>query len=83
MKINRFVGYVIKDLIILSLVLFFSALTFHCALAEDKSAAGGIIPKLPKTTNDPELSNGRVYPFWGPPCQRLTAAFGIGSIGTG
>ncbi|MDO8503439.1 MAG: WD40 repeat domain-containing protein [bacterium] len=32
----------------------------------------GIIPKLPKTSNDPILSNGHVYPNWGPPCQRYT-----------
>lgn len=32
----------------------------------------GIIPKLPKTTNDPVLQNGHVYPNWGPPCQRYT-----------
>lgn len=32
----------------------------------------GKIPKLPVTNNDPVLSNGRVYPFWGPVCQRYT-----------
>lgn len=32
----------------------------------------GIIPKLPKTANDPVLRNGHVYPNWGPPCQRYT-----------
>ncbi|MDP3758749.1 MAG: hypothetical protein Q8Q86_03445, partial [Candidatus Daviesbacteria bacterium] len=32
----------------------------------------GIIPKLPKTANDPVLQNGIVYPNWGPPCQRYT-----------
>ena len=32
----------------------------------------GMIPKLPKTANDPELIGGRVYPNWGPPCQRYT-----------
>ena len=40
--------------------------------AEDKNTPGGIIPKLPKTQNDPVLSDGHVYPFWGPPCQRYT-----------
>jgi len=34
--------------------------------------AGRMIPKLPQTPNDPELFNGRVYPFWGPVCQRYT-----------
>ncbi len=42
------------------------------AFAEDKGAPGGVIPKLPITVNDPELFNGHVYPFWGPPCQRYT-----------
>ncbi|MBI2599889.1 WD40 repeat domain-containing protein, partial [Candidatus Daviesbacteria bacterium] len=32
----------------------------------------GIVPKLPKTPNDPILQNGHVYPNWGPPCQRYT-----------
>ncbi|MEK7155129.1 MAG: WD40 repeat domain-containing protein [Patescibacteria group bacterium] len=41
-------------------------------LAEDKNVPSGIIPKLQKTANDPELVEGRVYPFWGPPCQRYT-----------
>lgn len=40
--------------------------------AEDKPPSGGIIPKLPTTANDPELVDGRVYPFWGPVCQRYT-----------
>lgn len=40
--------------------------------AEDKNTPGGMIPKLPKTQNDPVLSDGHVYPFWGPPCQRYT-----------
>ena len=61
-----------KGFIIFSLVLFLSVFTFHSVLAEDKSAPGGIIPKLQKTANDPELSNGHVYPEWGPVCQRYT-----------
>lgn len=31
-----------------------------------------MIPKLPKTANDPELFNSNVYPPWGPVCQRYT-----------
>jgi WD40 repeat protein len=42
------------------------------ARAEDKPASGGMIPKLPKTADDPQLSDGHVYPFWGPVCQRYT-----------
>ncbi len=62
----------IKGIIIFSLALFLSIFTFYSVLAEDKSYSGGMIPKLPKTANDPELLNGHVYPFWGPPCQRYT-----------
>ncbi|MCL4365791.1 WD40 repeat domain-containing protein [Patescibacteria group bacterium] len=42
--------------------------------AESKppSGPGQVIPKLPKTANDPILENGGVYPMWGPPCQRYT-----------
>ena len=45
--------------------------------AETKMTTGdgvvaGKIPKLPVTENDPVLSNGQVYPFWGPVCQRYT-----------
>lgn len=44
--------------------------------AEDKniqnSGFAGMIPKLPKTANDPELFNNYVYPSWGPLCQRYT-----------
>ncbi len=62
----------IKGLIILSLILFSAIFTTNFAVAEDKSVPGGIIPKLPQTSNDPELIGGRVYPNWGPPCQRYT-----------
>lgn len=60
-------------------IVFFCAfllllLTFNPSLAEDKSATGGVIPKLPQTANDPELFNGQVYPEWGPVCQRYTYA---------
>jgi len=41
------------------------------SFAEDKPP-GEIIPKLPKTSNDPELFNGHVYPEWGPVCMRYT-----------
>jgi len=40
------------------------------ALAEDKPPQ--VFPKLPKTAEDPKLSNGHVYPMWGPLCQRYT-----------
>ncbi|MDD5626858.1 MAG: WD40 repeat domain-containing protein [Patescibacteria group bacterium] len=40
------------------------------AKAEDLPS--GVIPKLPKTANDPILSEGKIYPFWGPVCQRYT-----------
>lgn len=40
--------------------------------AEDKPPGEQIIPKLPKTANDPELVEGHVYPEWGPVCQRYT-----------
>ena len=62
----------IKGFIIFSLFLFLSILAFNSVFAEDKIYSGGMIPKLPKTPNDPELSNGHVYPNWGPPCQRYT-----------
>lgn len=40
--------------------------------AEDKPPAGRTFPKLPKTPDDPILSESHVYPFWGPTCQRYT-----------
>lgn len=49
------------------LLLFISSIVY----AEDLPA-GKVIPKIPKTANDPILSNGHVYPFWGPVCQRYT-----------
>ncbi len=61
-----------KNFIIISLVIIFSLLAFNSVFAEDKSYSGGMIPKLPKTPNDPQLLNGHVYPNWGPPCQRYT-----------
>ena len=62
----------VRGLIVFSLVLSLAVFTFNSASAEDKSAPGGVISKLPKTADDPELSNGHVYPNWGPPCQRYT-----------
>lgn len=48
----------------------------NAAFAEIKQpgfgTSTGMIPKLPKTPSDPVLSNGHVYPNWGPPCQRYT-----------
>jgi len=47
-------------------------------LAEDKpselqnSTPAQVFPKLPKTENDPILRDGKVYPMWGPLCQRYT-----------
>lgn len=61
-----------KGFIIFSLVSLLFLFTLNSIVAEDKNYSGGIIPKLPKTPNDPELLNGHVYPFWGPPCQRYT-----------
>src|SRR3989338_5687402 len=62
----------LKNLLIFSFLLIFSIFAPLPVFAEDKNTPGGIIPKLPKTQNDPVLSDGRVYPFWGPPCQRYT-----------
>lgn len=64
-------------LIVLGFFLLSSFFIPHFVLAEAKidssfGASGGIIPKLPKTPNDPELFNGHVYPNWGPVCQRYT-----------
>lgn len=59
---------------VLLVIIFFEVfvLVASSVEAEDKPAAGSIIPKLPKTSNDPQLSDGHVYPFWGPVCQRYT-----------
>ena len=66
----------LKTLFVLGLVLFLSFSLFQSASAEDKniqdSGFAGVIPKLPKTSNDPELFNNFVYPSWGPVCQRYT-----------
>jgi len=57
-------------------VIIFGFSTVNPIFAEDKniqdSGFAGIIPKLQKTSNDPELINNFVYPSWGPVCQRYT-----------
>ena len=62
--------------IIISLAVVFSLFVFNPVFAEDKniqnSGFAGMILKLPKTQNDPELFNNYVYPNWGPVCQRYT-----------
>lgn len=73
---------IIKLLILISLAGLVISVLIHfwglpgAAFAEIKqpgfSTSIGIIPKLPKTTNDPVLQGGHVYPNWGPPCQRYT-----------
>lgn len=60
----------LKTLPVFILIFIVSFGVFHPVSAEDKNIPGGIIPKLSKTSNDPELLQGRVYPNWGPPCQR-------------
>ncbi|MBI2310094.1 hypothetical protein HYU89_04330 [Candidatus Collierbacteria bacterium] len=61
-----------KNFLVFSFLLIFFIFAPFPVSAEDKNTPGGMIPKLPKTQNDPVLSDGRVYPFWGPPCQRYT-----------
>ncbi|MCL4382492.1 hypothetical protein M1545_01765 [Patescibacteria group bacterium] len=61
----------------LVLIFIFAFSFFNPVFAEDKNipnswTTSGIIPKLPKTPNDPELFNNFVYPMWGPVCQRYT-----------
>lgn len=57
------------------LAIFLSVVGVNQVVAEEKGLFGGggqMIPKLPKTANDPELFNSNVYPPWGPVCQRYT-----------
>jgi len=56
------------------LIIFLSITYLFClsAIHAEDLAPGSVIPKLPKTANDPVLSNGKIYPFWGPICQRYT-----------
>lgn len=62
----------LRSLIVGGLFLLAAVFTSSSVLAEDKSYASGMIPKLQKTPNDPELGNNFVYPMWGPVCQRYT-----------
>lgn len=62
----------LRKLPVFIFLLIFSTFIPVSVFAEDKNTPGGMIPKLPKTQNDPVLSDGHVYPFWGPPCQRYT-----------
>src|SRR3989338_10247347 len=66
MELKRLAVFVLTFLV--SLSIFYTRV-----LAEEKGLFGGggqMIPKLPKTVNDPELFNSNVYPPWGPVCQR-------------
>ncbi|MFH0948493.1 MAG: WD40 repeat domain-containing protein [Elusimicrobiota bacterium] len=62
--------------LVLFFVFIFAFCFFNPVFAEDKniqdSGFAGIIPKLPKTPDDPELVNNFVYPSWGSVCQRYT-----------
>lgn len=60
-----------KIFVFTTIVLLALLFKSHAVFAEDLPA-GVVIPKLAKTANDPILQNGKVYPFWGPPCQRYT-----------
>ncbi len=62
----------VRNFIIVSLITIFSLFSFNSIFAEDKNTSAGMIPKLPKTQNDPQLLEGHVYPSWGPVCQRYT-----------
>ncbi|KKP62063.1 MAG: Serine/threonine protein kinase [Candidatus Roizmanbacteria bacterium GW2011_GWC2_34_23] len=62
----------VRNFIIVSLIIIFSLFSFNSIFAEDKNTPSGMIPKLPKTQNDPQLLEGHVYPSWGPVCQRYT-----------
>src|SRR3989344_5489476 len=77
MKLKKLIAPATNLFIVLGFALFsffyFSGSVF--AEAKIDSSLGvpaGIIPKLPQTANDPELIGGRVYPNWGPTCQRYT-----------
>ncbi len=63
---------IIKLLILVSLISLIPGVVFAEVKQPGSGTAVGIIPKLPKTTNDPVLQNGHVYPNWGSPCQRYT-----------
>lgn len=61
---------IIKLLIFVFLISLIPGVVF--AESKPPSGPGQVIPKLPKTANDPVLEQGGVYPMWGPPCQRYT-----------
>jgi len=61
---------------LLPIIILFLWLLISPVYAETKEyssrAPARVFPKLPKTPDDPVLSNGGVYPMWGPVCQRYT-----------
>src|SRR3989339_1897163 len=63
----------VKQAVFILAIFVISSLLFtgNTVLSEDLPS-GSVIPKLPKTANDPTLFNNKVYPFWGPVCQRYT-----------
>lgn len=61
---------IVKLIICILVISFFPCIAF--AESKPPPGQGQMIPKLPKTSNDPILENGGVYPMWGPPCQRYT-----------
>lgn len=61
-----------KVLIKFILILFTFFILSSCTVYAEDLLPAGVIPKLSKTANDPTLLNGKVYPFWGPVCQRYT-----------
>jgi len=75
------ISTIFRFVILVPVFLFASLLVSHSfifqkAFAETKQpgfgTTMGIIPKLSKTQNDPQLLEGHVYPSWGPVCQRYT-----------
>ena len=50
----------------------FSIFVLSVGVVSAEDLPAGVIPKLPKTANDPVLTQNKVYPFWGPVCQRYT-----------
>lgn len=66
MKIKAF------SIFLLITIALFNLLLFARVNAQDKPSDWTSIPKLPVTTDDPELENGKVYPAWGPVCMRYT-----------
>lgn len=63
-----------KKFLIFTCLFFITFSIVPLSFAEEKPPPGPaqVIPKLPKTPNDPELFNGHVYPEWGPVCMRYT-----------